>query len=59
VVFEVRGLTGEEFGARTLASHGVRFSVLGPSTVRAVTHLDIPPDGIERALTAARIALRQ
>jgi threonine aldolase len=57
VVFEVHGLTGEEFGARTLASHGVRFSVLGPSTVRAVTHLDIPTDGIERALTAARAAL--
>jgi threonine aldolase len=58
VVFEVRGLTGDEFGARTLASHGVRFSVLGPSTVRAVTHLDIPPDGIERALESARAALR-
>jgi threonine aldolase len=57
VVFEVHGLTGEEFGARTLASHGVRFSILGPSTVRAVTHLDIPTDGIERALTAARAAL--
>jgi threonine aldolase len=59
VVFEVRGLTGDEFGARTLASHGVRFSVLGPSTVRAVTHLDISPDGIERALTAARAALQR
>lgn len=56
VVFDVSrtGLSGEVFGARTLASHGVRFSVLGPSTVRAVTHLDIPPDGIERALQAAR-----
>ena len=59
VVFEVRGLTGEEFGARTLASHGVRFSVLGPSTVRAVTHLDIPTDGIERALESARAALQR
>jgi threonine aldolase len=59
VVFEVRGLTGDEFGARTLASHGVRFSVLGPSTVRAVTHLDIPPGGIERAVEAARAAFQR
>jgi threonine aldolase len=58
VVFEVRGLTGDEFGARTLASHGVRFSILGPSTVRAVTHLDIPPNGIERALESVRAALQ-
>jgi threonine aldolase len=59
VVFEVSGLSGDEFGTRTLASHGVRFSVLGPSTVRAVTHLDIPPDGIDRAIQAARAALRR
>lgn len=59
VIFDVSGtgLTGEAFGARTLASHGVRFTILGPTTVRAVTHLDIPPDGIERALEAARAAV--
>jgi threonine aldolase len=59
VVFDVSGtgLTGQEFGARTLASHSVRFSVLGPTSVRAVTHLDIPPDGIERALEAAKSAV--
>lgn len=59
VVFDVSrtGISGEDFGARTLASHGVRFSVLGPTTVRAVTHLDITSDGIERALEAARAAL--
>jgi threonine aldolase len=59
VVFDVSGtgLSGEIFGARTLASHGVRFSVLGPTTVRAVTHLDIPPDGITRAIEAARAAI--
>jgi threonine aldolase len=56
VIFDVSGtgLNGEDFAARTLASHGVRFSVLGPTTVRAVTHLDIPADGVERALEAAR-----
>ena len=60
VIFDVRGtgLSGESFGARTLASHGVRFSVLGPTTVRAVTHLDIPPGGIELAVEAARAAVR-
>jgi threonine aldolase len=59
VIFDVSGtgLTGDEFASRTLASHGVRFSVLGRTTVRAVTHLDIPPDGIERALEAARSAI--
>ena len=56
VVFDVSrtGLTGDGFNSRTMAGHGVRFSVLGPSTVRAVTHLDIPPDGIDRAVEAAR-----
>jgi threonine aldolase len=60
VIFDVSGtgLSGDAFASRTLSSHGVRFSVLGPTTVRAVTHLDIPPDGIERALQAARAATR-
>jgi threonine aldolase len=56
VIFDVRdtGLTGDAFADRTLAQHGVRFSVLGPTLVRAVTHLDLPGDGIERALAAVR-----
>jgi threonine aldolase len=60
VIFDVRGtaLTGEEFGRRTLERSGVRFSVLGPTLVRAVTHLDLPADAVERALSAARAALR-
>jgi threonine aldolase len=59
VIFDVSGtgLSGDTFASRTLASHGVRFSVLGPTTVRAVTHLDVPPDGIKVALEAARTAL--
>jgi threonine aldolase len=59
VVFDVRGtgLTGEAFGRRAERS-GVRFSVLGPTLVRAVFHLDVPADGVDRALTAARAALR-
>ena len=60
VIFDVRGteLSGEEFGRRALERFGVRFSVLGPTLVRAVTHLDVPADGVERALSAARGALR-
>ena len=59
VIFDVRetGISGEAFASRTLASHSVRFSVLGPTTVRAVTHLDVPPNGIERAIEAARAAI--
>jgi threonine aldolase len=59
VIFDVgrTGLSGDAFAARTLSSHGVRFSVLGPTTVRAVTHIDIPPNGIERALEAAQAAI--
>jgi len=60
VIFDVRGtgLPSEEFARRTLERFGVRFSVLGPTLVRAVTHLDIPADGVERALSAARAVLR-
>jgi threonine aldolase len=60
VIFDVRGagLTGEEFARRTLERFGVRFSVLGPTVVRAVTHLDLPGNAVERALSAARAALR-
>jgi threonine aldolase len=59
VIFDVSrtGMTGEEFGSRALA-RGVRFSVLGPTTVRAVTHLDVPADGVDRAVEAARAAVR-
>jgi threonine aldolase len=59
VIFDVRGtgLTGEEFGRRT-ERFGVRFTVLGTTLVRAVFHLDVPADGVERALSAARAALR-
>jgi threonine aldolase len=59
VIFDVdrTGLSGEDFNARTVASHGVRFSVLAPTTVRAVTHLDIAASGISQALEAARAAI--
>jgi threonine aldolase len=59
VIFDVSaaGVTGEAFAERAQARGGVRFSVIGPTTVRAVTHLDLPPDAVERAIAAARTAL--
>ena len=59
VIFDVSntGLAGEDFNARTVASHGVRFSVLTPTTVRAVTHLDITDRGVSQAIEAARAAV--
>jgi len=59
VIFEViaPGVTAEAFAERALARGGVRFTVIGPTTVRAVTHLDLPPDAVERTLAAARAAL--
>jgi threonine aldolase len=40
-----------------LEADGVRMGPLGPDRVRAVTHLDVDADGIERALAAAAKAL--
>jgi threonine aldolase len=59
VIFDVGGsrISADEFAERALARSGVRFTVIGPTTVRAVTHLDLPPDAVERALGAARAAL--
>ena len=55
VIFDLKGsgVTSEQFVARALADHGVRYSVIGPTIMRAVTHLDIPPGGIDLALKAA------
>ena len=59
VIFDLAapGLTADAFAERARARGGVRFTVIGPSTLRAVTHLDLPPDAVERALAAARAAL--
>jgi len=51
------GVSRDEF-QRRVAPSGVRFSAgLRPTTLRAVTHLDIPADGVSRALTAVRETL--
>jgi len=40
-----------------LADAGVKLGALGPTTVRAVTHLDVDAGGAERAVAAVRSAL--
>jgi threonine aldolase len=41
--------TTSEAAARRLAERGLRIVPFGPRTLRAVTHLDVDDDGIERA----------
>ena len=55
VVFGLDDARG--FAARMEAEHGVRVGALKPGIVRAVTHLDVDDDGIDRALAAARAVL--
>ncbi len=59
VMFDIggTGISRAEF-FRRIESRGVRMSGrLTPAGVRAVTHLDVPRDGIERALEAVRGAV--
>ena len=42
---------------RAMAERGVRVSAYGPRRVRAIAHLDVDDDGIERALAAFREVL--
>jgi len=56
VYFDVSatGLAGAEFSRRLLAEHEVRISAMGPSVLRAVTHLDIDDPAIELAIAAVK-----
>ena len=54
VIFEVRGLLDAPAAVAALLARGVRMGALGAQAIRAVTHLDVDADQIERALTAAR-----
>ena len=54
VVFEVSDAGGL---VAALADAGVRMGALGPTTVRAVTHLDVDAGGVERAVAAVRAAV--
>jgi threonine aldolase len=52
VIFDVPGEAAE--WCTGLQAQGVRMGAIGPSTVRAVTHLDVDAAGVERALAAVR-----
>jgi threonine aldolase len=55
VIFDVAGTGLNTHGFLTsLEAHGVRMSAMGPTLVRAVTHLDVDRAGIDTALRAAR-----
>ena len=58
VMFELPGEpSAEEFADRMLAEHGVRFSQIAPTQLRAVTHLDVSAEDIDTAVDAARRVL--
>jgi threonine aldolase len=54
VFFELTGALDAAAAVERLLARGVRMGALGPRTVRAVTHLDVSAEQIERALGAAR-----
>ena len=60
VFFEVEestGLTASELSRRLGEGHGVRIGAIDRRRLRAVTHLDVPADGIDKALAAVRAVL--
>ncbi len=54
VIFELRGALDASAAVAALLARGVRMGAMGPRTIRAVTHLDVDAEQIERALKAAR-----
>jgi threonine aldolase len=54
VLVELTGTIRSEAAVAAFADRGVRFSSFGPTTLRAVTHLDVDDAGIERAIRAGR-----
>ena len=58
VFFDVPGEPGAATVVERLQARGVRMGAMGPHTIRAVTHLDVSAEQIERALEAAAAVLR-
>ncbi|MGH7332660.1 MAG: threonine aldolase family protein [Candidatus Rokuibacteriota bacterium] len=54
VIFELRGALDASAAVAALLARGVRMGAMGARTIRAVTHLDVNAEQIERALAAAR-----
>jgi threonine aldolase len=57
VFFDVPGSPGAATVVERLQARGVRMGAMGPHTIRAVTHLDVSAEQIERALDAAGAVL--
>jgi threonine aldolase len=58
VIFDVRGSLDGAGAVAALLARGVRMGALGPRTVRAVTHLDVSAEQVERTIEIARQALK-
>ncbi len=54
VFFDLAGPLDAAAAVERLLARGVRMGALGPRTIRAVTHLDVSAEQVERALAAAR-----
>jgi len=54
VFFDLTGPLDAATAVERLLARGVRMGALGPRTIRAVTHLDVSAEQVERALAAAR-----
>jgi threonine aldolase len=59
VIFETTGALNANGVVEALLARGVRMGALGPRTVRAVTHLDVSAEQVDRALEAARAVLER
>ena len=56
VFFDVAGLgaTAAEFAGRMARDHDIRIGPMGPTLIRAVTHLDVDAAGVEETIAAAK-----
>lgn len=58
VIFELRGSVDANAAVAAMLARGVRMGAMGPRSVRAVTHLDVSAEQVDRALDAARAVFR-
>jgi threonine aldolase len=58
VFFDLTGALNASTAVERLLARGIRMGALGPRTIRAVTHLDVSAQAIERALDAAKAVFK-
>jgi threonine aldolase len=58
VFFDLTGGVDAQAAVDRLLALGIRMGAMSARTIRAVTHLDVTAEGIERALAACRQVLR-